>query len=172
MVGHSQLLLTPIPVLWVPIPSEGSKGRNVGSKRVSPPAALHRVLVGFGTALPLPAFGCNLKFHPLLLKKPRGSFPADTPLCLSVCAAKHLSEANIKHVLPLTLHLNALLNGGQRARTSPIWSGHMGRDFMLLKSCQLNQVTPISPLLPHWLWRVCARLFSIPELQANARMRW
>lgn len=66
-------------------------------------------------------------------------------------------------MFPLSICINVLLNGGQHARTSPIWFGHMGRDFMLLKSCQLNQVTRLSPLLPPWLSLLCAHLFSSPR---------
>lgn len=77
------------------------------------------------------------------------------------------SEANIRHVFPVSICINALPNGGQYARTSPIWFGLMGRDFMLLKSCQLNQVTPISPFcLSGSLTCLC--LFSIPALQPTA----
>lgn len=118
------------------------------------PGVLHRVLTGFlqnqeaRPCLP-PCLDSASCLTPRYLKGREGTLQ----LGLSARATKRVSAANIKHVLPLTICLNALLNGGQHARTSPIWFGHMGRRLMGLKSCQLNQVTLISPLLPR---RRCA----------------
>lgn len=171
---YNGLARADVPAVGAPWVPEHRGAHSVGRRGALPPlleetqtpGVLHRVLTGFlqnqeaRPCLP-PCLDSASCLTPRYLKGREGTLQ----LGLSARAAKRVSAANIKRVLPLTICLNALLNGGQHARTSPIWFGHMGRRLMGLKSCQLNQVTPISPLLPRRRWRVCARLFSVPAVQ-------
>lgn len=171
---YNGLARADVPAVGAPWVPEHRGAHGVGKERGSAPAARRDTNTwsasscAYGvfaeargdTALParLDLASC---LTPCYLKGHEGTMQ----LGLTARAVKRVSVANIKRVLPLTICLNALLNGGQHARTSPIWFGHMGRRLMGLKSCQLNQVTPISPLLPRRRWRVCARLFPVPAVQ-------